>query len=171
MKRLSLLGLVGAVASACVRPAPAGAPPAAPYPAMPYAAPSAPWPAPVLPVATSEPAAAGQHGGQHAAEAGIAVAPFQQGKATYYHDSLAGNRTASGEIYHPAAPTAAHRNLPFGTVVDVVRTDGRWVRVRINDRGPFVHGRIIDLSRHAAALVGLDRAGVAEVSVYVVRRP
>jgi len=98
------------------------------------------------------------------------LTPFQGGKATYYHDSLAGNPTASGERYDPRAMTAAHRSLPFGSIVDVVRRDGRWVRVRINDRGPYGRGRIIDLSRSAAAQVGVDRAGIADVTLYVVYR-
>ena len=98
------------------------------------------------------------------------LTPFQGGKATYYHDSLAGNPTASGEPYDPRGMTAAHRSLPFGSVVDVVRRDGRWVRVRINDRGPYGRGRIIDLSRTAAAQVGVDRAGVADVTLYLVYR-
>src|SRR5690606_34549842 len=64
--------------------------------------------------------------------------PDEVGRASYYADSLAGNTTASGERYQPTALTAAHRTLPFGTVVDVRRPDtGAMVRVRINDRGPF----------------------------------
>jgi rare lipoprotein A len=92
------------------------------------------------------------------------------GKASYYADSLAGNATASGEPYDPRALTAAHPTLPFGTVVDVVRRDdGRRVRVRINDRGPFGgRGRIIDVSRAAAEQLDMIRAGVIDVSVIVV---
>jgi rare lipoprotein A len=96
-------------------------------------------------------------------------APFQNGKATYYHDSLAGNKTASGEVYDPNGFTAAHRSLPFGSIVDVVMADGRTVRVRINDRGPYGRGRVIDLSRRAAETVGLIGAGVAPVTLYLVR--
>jgi len=99
------------------------------------------------------------------------MGPFEVGLASYYHDSLAGNRTANGEIYDPSAPTAAHKTLPLGTVVDVVRRDGRAVRVRINDRGPFVAGRIIDLSRGAATLLGMVREGVVEVALFVVAWP
>jgi rare lipoprotein A len=99
------------------------------------------------------------------------AAPFEVGQASYYADSLAGNATASGEPYAPAALTAAHRKLPFGTVVDVVRDDGRAVRVRINDRGPFVSGRVIDLSRAAAEQLGMMRAGVVPVRLYVVWQP
>jgi rare lipoprotein A len=93
----------------------------------------------------------------------------QRGKATYYADSLAGRRTASGERYDPKAFTAAHRSLPFGTVVRVVRVDdGREVTVRINDRGPFAgEERVIDLSRAAAERIGMLRAGVVPVRVLV----
>jgi rare lipoprotein A len=97
----------------------------------------------------------------------------QEGKATWYSDSLAGNRTANGERYDPRELTAAHRTLPFGTRVRVVRVDdGREVTVRINDRGP--HGRrdrIIDLSRAAAERLGMIRAGVIDVRIEVVGLP
>jgi rare lipoprotein A len=92
----------------------------------------------------------------------------QKGLATYYADSLAGNKTASGERYDPGALTAAHRTLPFGTVVEVTRSDGRSVRVRINDRGPFASKkRIIDLSRRAAEELGMIRDGVVSVTVTI----
>jgi rare lipoprotein A len=94
------------------------------------------------------------------------------GKASYYADSLAGNRTASGEVYDPKAFTAAHRTLKFGTVVRVVRPDtGASVTVRITDRGPFAgkrQGRIIDLSRAAAERLQMLRAGVVTVRVEVL---
>jgi rare lipoprotein A len=98
-------------------------------------------------------------------------APYQWGRASYYSDRLAGRRTATGEPYDPGALTAAHRTLPFGTIVDVARADGRHVTVRINDRGPYAAGRIIDLSRRAAAEIGLVRAGVADVVLRVVWVP
>jgi len=95
------------------------------------------------------------------------------GRATYYSDRLAGRPTASGEPYNPARLTAAHRVLPLGTEVLVSRDDGRSVRVRINDRGPFgkaaARGVIIDLSRRAAEQLGMVRAGVVDVTVRVVR--
>lgn len=91
--------------------------------------------------------------------------PRACGLASFYHSSLAGNLTANGEIYRPGAMTAAHQWLPFGAKVRVTRRDtGRSVTVRINDRGPFVEGRIIDLSTAAAEkldLIGGD--GVTEV--------
>ena len=98
------------------------------------------------------------------------VRSTQRGLATYYADSLAGNKTASGEIYRPALLTAAHRKLPFGTKVRVVRlSNGRSVVVTINDRGPFAgKGRIIDLSRAAAERLQMIRAGVVEVRIEVL---
>ncbi len=91
------------------------------------------------------------------------------GKASWYHDSLHGNPTASGEPYDRDAMTAAHRSLPFGTRVRVENQEnGRAVDVTVNDRGPFVDGRIIDLSRRAAEKLDMIRAGVVEVSVEVV---
>jgi rare lipoprotein A (peptidoglycan hydrolase) len=93
-----------------------------------------------------------------------------RGKATYYGNSLAGHKTASGEVYNPQRFTAAHRQLPFGTVLRVVRTDtNRYVYVRVTDRGPFAGGgRIIDLSYIAAQRLGMIRAGVAPVRLEVV---
>lgn len=102
----------------------------------------------------------------------MAPLPVESGQAAYYADSLAGRATASGEPYDPRALTAAHRTLPFGTVVDVVRRDdGRSVRVRINDRGPFAGGRIIDLSRAAAEQLDMIRAGVIDVRIVIVSVP
>jgi rare lipoprotein A len=93
-----------------------------------------------------------------------------EGKATYYSDALAGHKTASGEPYDPRALTAAHRSLPFGTMVRVVRADsGRVVIVRINDRGPFGSSqRIIDLSKSAAEQLEMIRAGVVDVRAEVL---
>lgn len=97
----------------------------------------------------------------------------QEGRASYYSDTLAGNPTASGEPYDPAALTAAHRTLPFGTRVRVTRLDDeRSVEVRINDRGPFGRrDRIIDLSRAAAERLGMIRAGVIRVRIEVLELP
>jgi rare lipoprotein A len=93
------------------------------------------------------------------------------GKATYYANSLAGNKTASGEVYDPKVFSAAHRTLPFGTVVRVVRTDtNKYVYVRITDRGPFAGGgRIIDLSYVAAERLGMIRTGVVPVRLEVLQ--
>lgn len=94
-----------------------------------------------------------------------------QGLATYYAEPYHGRKTASGEIFDSYGElTAAHRTLPFNTVVRVTnQTNGREVEVRINDRGPFVDGRVIDLSVRAAREIDLVRAGVAPVKLTVVR--
>lgn len=87
-------------------------------------------------------------------------------RASHYGvgDGYGGKRTASGEIMNPNAMTAAHRSLPFGSVVRVTNlANGRGVTVRINDRGPYVAGRCIDLSAAAARAIGMG--GTARVSV------
>ena len=93
-----------------------------------------------------------------------------EGEASYYGNSLAGHKTASGEPYRPNAFTAAHRKLPLGTVLRVSRTDGsRTVYVRVNDRGPYgSKRRILDLSWAAAEQLGMLRAGVLQVRAEVV---
>jgi len=94
------------------------------------------------------------------------------GLASYYAVKFEGKRTASGETYHRDALTAAHLTLPFGTRVRVTRlATGKSVEVVINDRGPQRKGRIIDLSRRAAEILDLVRAGVARVRVEVLERP
>ncbi len=95
----------------------------------------------------------------------------ERGRASYYSDKLAGRKTASGERYDPQKLTAAHRTLAFGTIVEVARSDGRSVRVRINDRGPYADARVIDLSRRAAEQLGMIRAGVVDVTLTVVEAP
>lgn len=93
----------------------------------------------------------------------------QTGKASYYADYFEGRKTAYGEPYRRAEMTAAHKTLPFGTVVKVTHLgNGNSVIVRINDRGPFVKGRIIDLSRRAAEELGLVLEGVALVKIEIV---
>lgn len=92
------------------------------------------------------------------------------GMASWYGDPFHGNLTASGERYNQYALTAAHRSLPFGTWVRVTNlNNGRSVVVRINDRGPFIGGRVIDLSTAAAQTIGMINSGVAPVSVEVLR--
>jgi rare lipoprotein A len=102
--------------------------------------------------------------------AGRAPVVVLEGQATYYSDSLAGNHTANGEIYDPARRTAASRDLPFGSVVRVIRRDtGAAVTVRINDRGPFgKRTRILDLSRAAAADLRMLDRGVAPIRAEVI---
>jgi rare lipoprotein A len=90
------------------------------------------------------------------------------GMASYYSE---GQMTASGARFNPGALTAAHRSLPFGTRVLVTnRSNGQSVVVIINDRGPFVGGRVIDLSRAAAQQINMTGAGVAPVSLQVLGR-
>ena len=99
-----------------------------------------------------------------------AGATSERGQASYYHDRYQGQRTASGEPYDAQALTAAHRRLPFDTRVRVTNLDnGRQVTVRINDRGPFTEGRVIDLSRRAAERLGMIKAGTAPVRVTPLR--
>ncbi|MEH2242219.1 septal ring lytic transglycosylase RlpA family protein [Nostoc sp.] len=91
------------------------------------------------------------------------------GMASYYGYDGSGNRTASGQRFNPEGMTAAHRSLPFGTQVRVTNTrNGRCVVVRINDRGPFVRGRVIDLSAGAARILGMMGSGVAPVHIEVL---
>ena len=90
----------------------------------------------------------------------------QTGVASYYSK---GQRVASGGHFNPRAMTAAHRRLPFGTRVRVTHTgNGRSVVVRINDRGPFVTGRIIDLSKAAAQAIGMEGQGTARIKMTVL---
>lgn len=92
-----------------------------------------------------------------------------QGEASYYGHELAGNRTASGERFNPNALTAAHRTLPLGTRLKVTNVaNGRSVIVRINDRGPFVRSRLIDVSLGAAREINMVRSGKAQVRLELV---
>jgi rare lipoprotein A len=92
----------------------------------------------------------------------------ETGIASYYTSTFHGRLTASGERYDENALTAAHRTLPFGTRVRVTRVDTlRSVEVRINDRGPWKDGRVIDLSRAAADSLGMIRVGLARVRIEV----
>ena len=91
------------------------------------------------------------------------------GQASWYGYPFYGNQTANGEIYRPGTMTAAHRSLPFGTRVRVTNlNNGRSTVVRINDRGPYVGGRIIDLSETAADSIGMIRSGVAPVKIQIL---
>lgn len=97
-----------------------------------------------------------------------ALADTERGLASFYGDNLDGRKTASGEPYDKNALTAAHRTLDFGTEVRVLYPEtGKSVLVIINDRGPFVEGRIIDLSGAAANEIGLTQDGVGEVELFV----
>ena len=100
------------------------------------------------------------------------VGAVELGIASWYGYPYHGRRAANGEIFDMEKLTAAHRTLPFDTWVEVTNlTNGRRVKVRITDRGPFVEGRIIDLSRAAAQEVDMVRAGIAKVRLEVVSPP
>lgn len=91
-------------------------------------------------------------------------------EASYYGDEFAGRPTANGEIFNPGLLTAAHKTLPFGSLVKVSdAVSGRSVVVRINDRGPFHGNRAIDLSEAAARKIGMQAAGTGRVNLDVVR--
>ncbi|MBA4261883.1 MAG: septal ring lytic transglycosylase RlpA family lipoprotein [Comamonadaceae bacterium] len=137
------------------------------------AQPSAPPHPPQAPAQRGEPMlpSAPLDGGAAAPVAEVATAPpkgkpFAQGMASWYGPRFHGRRTASGERYDMHALTAAHRTLPFGTRLRVrsVHT-GKEVVVRINDRGPYQHQRIIDLSRAAMLALGTLERGVTEVEL------
>src|SRR6266850_6994357 len=113
------------------------------------------------------------HGGQQAvksswldANASIRSSGSFSGKASFYGNE-SGSRTASGQRFNQNAMTAAHRSLPFGTKLRVTH-GGRSVVVTINDRGPFIRGRVLDLSTGAARVIGLTGAGVGRVTAEVL---
>lgn len=108
-------------------------------------------------------AASGRLGGRPAGDSAV-------GLASFYDARYDGARTASGERHDADALTAAHRTLPFGTRVRVTNlANGRSVVVTVNDRGPFVRGRVLDVSRRAARELGFVREGTARVRVTVLR--
>ncbi|MEM0993197.1 MAG: septal ring lytic transglycosylase RlpA family protein [Bacteroidota bacterium] len=93
----------------------------------------------------------------------------EYGRASFYADSFQGLKTASGELYSKSEMTASHNTLPFGTMVRITRLDTKKsVVVRINDRGPFIKGRITDLSRKAAEQLGIISSGEVQVKLDVV---
>ena len=94
----------------------------------------------------------------------------EEGKASYYSPKLQGRKMANGDPYRKGKLTAAHKTLPFGTKVKVTNLQtNKAVKVKITDRGPFVKGRIVDLSEAAAKKIGSVQAGVVPVKVKVVR--
>jgi rare lipoprotein A len=100
----------------------------------------------------------------------IVFAQTQIGKASFYADKFEGRQTASGEIYKHNLPTAAHRKLVFGTKVKVTNLKNyKTAMVTINDRGPFIRGRIIDLSRSVAQTLDIRDDGVTEVKIEVLK--
>jgi rare lipoprotein A len=97
---------------------------------------------------------------------------YETGIASWYGPGFDGNLTANGEVYDMNGISAAHKTLPFGTLVRVIdRETGRSIVVRINDRGPFVEGRIIDLSKGAAEKLGMVERGIIQVGLRIVRWP
>jgi rare lipoprotein A len=97
------------------------------------------------------------------------VGHTEAGKASFYDMKYQSRKTASGEIFNQSAKTAAHRTLPFGSNVKVTNVaNGKSVVVKINDRGPFVKGRVIDLSQSAFNSIGDLRAGLIDVKILVV---
>lgn len=91
---------------------------------------------------------------------------IETGKASYYADKFEGRKTSNGEIFSQNKKTAASKTLPFGTKVTVKNiANGKTVKVRVNDRGPFVVGRTIDLSKKAAEKIKMIDAGVADVEI------
>jgi len=99
-------------------------------------------------------------------------ATYQKGIASWYGKEWHGKRVASGEVYDMRSMTAAHKTLPFGAIVKVKDLDsGREVVVRINNRGPFIKGRVIDLSYGAAQKLGILEKGITPCEITVLKRP
>ncbi len=91
------------------------------------------------------------------------------GKASFYHDKFNGRKTSNGEIFSNHKYTCAHKTLPFGTMLKVTNmSTGQSVLVKVNDRGPFVRGRILDLSKAAARQIGMIQDGVATVKIEIM---
>lgn len=99
----------------------------------------------------------------------LCLAQTQTGKASFYADKFEGSPTASGEKYKHSKLTAAHKSLPFGTKIKVTNlANNQSVEVVVNDRGPYVDGRIVDLSRSAAEKLGFINQGLADVKIEVI---
>ena len=102
-------------------------------------------------------------------ETGLDVGIKDRGIASWYGEQFHGKQAANGEIFDMRALTAAHRTLPLGSIVRVVNlTNGKHVRVRINDRGPYVNGRILDLSQAAADRLGMMQHGLSVIQLEVI---
>jgi rare lipoprotein A len=138
----------------------------------------------ILPGGDSAPGQTTAHPGEAAEKPGAGGLPASkrpnsddwkgemEGVASWYGEDFNGHLTASGEVYDMYEYTAAHKTLPLGTVVKVTNLEnGMSTQVRINDRGPFVEGRVIDLSRTAGRAIGIRGAGTAKVKLEVVKWP
>jgi len=124
----------------------------------------APEPAPATPAPIVPPAPEPPSSGD------TAISTQQRGRISMYGNDFAGRKTASGETFDPSALTMAHRTLPFGTRVRVTNLDNqRSVEVVVNDRGPFVAGRIADLSEAAARRIGMVAKGVVEALLDILK--
>ncbi|WP_211227909.1 septal ring lytic transglycosylase RlpA family protein [Spirochaeta cellobiosiphila] len=96
----------------------------------------------------------------------------EKGYASWYGGVFQGKLTSNGEVFDTNLLTAAHKTLPFGTIVKVTNLEnGKSVEVRVNDRGPFIKGRIIDLTRKAASQLDMLNSGVAYVELHIVEHP
>lgn len=94
----------------------------------------------------------------------------ETGIASWYGAPFHGRKTASGERYNMNEPTCAHRKHPFGTLLRVTAVNGQWTHCRVNDRGPFVRGRIVDVSRHGAHRLGIINRGLIRVRIEVLSK-
>jgi rare lipoprotein A len=113
------------------------------------------------PQASAEPSRPSEPADERRAE------PLAEGLASWYGGALRGHLTANGERFNPSALTAAHRTLPFGTCLHVENLEnGRSVNVRVNDRGPYVNGRIVDVSEAAARRLDMLHHGVGRVRLF-----
>lgn len=122
---------------------------------------------PLFPELTRQvPVAQGRQAAVAQAQRGVGARPVGGGMASWYGPGFHGRKTASGERFNTHDLTAAHRTLPFGTRVRVEAANGRSVVVRINDRGPFTKGKVIDLSRAAANVIGMG--GTMRVNLVVL---
>lgn len=102
-------------------------------------------------------------------ESGLDVGIKDRGMASWYGEQFHGKLAANGELFDMSALTAAHRTLPLGSMIRVVNLqNGKHVRVRVNDRGPYVNGRILDLSYAAAAQLGMVEGGVSVIQLEVI---
>lgn len=110
-----------------------------------------------------------EEGDEESEEADLTAIMVTEGHASFYHDSLAGRSTANGEKYDPNAKTCAHKTLPFGTMLVVEDpSTGKKSTCRVNDRGPFVGGRIIDLSKRVARELGIIDKGITKVRIRIL---
>jgi len=101
---------------------------------------------------------------------GVKVLSTEIGIASYYGEKYHGRRTASGEIFDMYKLSAAHKEHPLGTIARITNlNNGKWIVLKINDRGPFIKGRIIDLSYGAAEKLGFVREGLTEVKIEVLK--